>query len=385
MALVDFTSPAATLWYQDKLRALLRQGVDCFKTDFGERIPTDVVWDDGADPERMHNLYAHLYNQAVHDVLVAERGEGEAVLFARSATVGGQTLPVHWGGDSTSSFASMAESLRGGLSLAWSGFAFWSHDIGGFEGTPDPDVFKRWIAFGMLSSHSRFHGSESYRVPWMLDEDEAAPTSGVSVTRRFAELKCRLAPYLLNAGREAHATGLPTMRPMAMAFPDDLACTYLDRQYMLGPDILVAPVLTASGDVDLWLPAGEWAALLTGERVTGGRWLREHHELDSLPVYVRPGAVVPLGARTDRPDTDHLELLTLLVHPTALDGWQRTVEVQGADGRATVFTARREGAAIVVTAPDADGWGAQLVGGERIAAIHGRVRVPLAVMPGEIG
>src|SRR6478609_6379531 len=169
--LFDFTNPEATAWFKEKLRALLDMGVDCFKTDFGERIPTDVVWHDGSDPERMHNYYTHLYNKAVFELLEEVKGEGEAVLFARSATAGGQQFPVHWGGDCESTFVSMAESLRGGLSLAMSGFGFWSHDIGGFEGRPDPAVFKRWIAFGMLSSHSRLHGNHSYRVPWLFDDE----------------------------------------------------------------------------------------------------------------------------------------------------------------------------------------------------------------------
>ena len=155
LAVVDFTNPEAAEWYQGKLRELLRQGVDCFKTDFGERIPTDVVYHDGSDPERMHNYYTYLYNKAVYQVLAEERGKEEAVLFARSATVGGQKFPVHWGGDCNSIYVSMAESLRGGLGLCLSGFGYWSHDIGGFEGTASPDLYKRWLAFGLLSSHSR--------------------------------------------------------------------------------------------------------------------------------------------------------------------------------------------------------------------------------------
>jgi alpha-D-xyloside xylohydrolase len=333
MGLVDFTNPDATRWYQDKLRALVAQGVDAFKTDFGERIPLDVVYADGSAPDRMHNLYTHLYNKAVHDVLVEERGEGEAVLFARSATAGGQSMPVHWGGDSTSTFPSMAETLRGGLSLAMSGFAHWSHDIGGFEGTPDAAVFKRWTAFGLLGTHSRFHGSESYRVPWQFD-DEA-----VEVTRIFTRLKMRLMPYLYQAGLDAAATGVPVMRPLALEFPDDPTTGYLDRQYMLGSDILVAPVFSAGGEVEFYLPAGEWTHLVTGETVTGGGWRREVHGFDSIPVYVRPGAVVPWGARDDRPDYDYLDGLTLRVFP----GGEGTAEVTvtSPDGRSEVFSADR--------------------------------------------
>lgn len=155
MAIVDFTNPYARQWFGEKLRALIDMGVDCFKTDFGERIPTDVVYLDGSDPKRMPNYYSYLYNQTVFHLLEERRGPGEAVVFARSATTGGQQFPVHWDGDCYSDFASMAESLWGGLSLGLSGFGFWSHDIGGFEGTPPTDVYKCWIAFGLLSSHSR--------------------------------------------------------------------------------------------------------------------------------------------------------------------------------------------------------------------------------------
>ncbi|ALX66488.1 alpha-xylosidase [Microbacterium sp. XT11] len=334
MALVDFTNPEATAWYQSKLRALVDQGVDCFKTDFGERIPTDVVWADGSDPERMHNLYTHLYNRAVHEVLVDARGEGEAVLFARSATTGGQSMPVHWGGDSTSTYASMAETLRGGLSLALSGFAFWSHDIGGFEGTPDAGVFKRWTAFGLLGSHSRFHGSGSYRVPWAFDEE------AVEVTRRFTHLKMQLMPYLYQQGLDATTTGVPVLRPMMMEFPDDPAVGYLDRQYMLGSSLLVAPVFDPDGEVEFYLPAGAWTSLLTGESVEGGRWRRETHGFDSLPLYARPGAVIPWGARSDRPDYDYHDGLRLRVFPGGAG--MASVTVTSPDGVARTYTADRE-------------------------------------------
>lgn len=295
MALVDFTNPEATRWFQEHLRGLIAQGVDAIKTDFGERIPIDVVWHDGSDPEAMHHRYTQLYNRAVFEVLEAERGAGEAVLFARSATAGGQSMPVHWGGDNSSSFTSMAESLRGGLSLALSGFGYWSHDIGGFEGDPDPAVFKRWLAFGLLSSHSRLHGSTSYRVPWAFDTgDEAPGQSAVEVARTFAKLKASLRPYLVAAGEEAHRTGTPVMRPMQLAFPSDPAVAYLDRQYLLGPDLLVAPVLSSSGEVEYYLPEGRWTNWFTRETVEGGVWRREQHAFDTVPLWIRGGAVIPV-------------------------------------------------------------------------------------------
>ncbi|MFI2779793.1 alpha-xylosidase [Streptomyces sp. ALB3] len=347
MALVDFTNPAARDWYDDKLRVLLDQGVDCFKTDFGERIPTDVVWHDGSDPQRMHNYYAQIYNRTVFELLEKERGAGEAVLFARSATAGGQQFPVHWGGDCFASFTAMAESLRGGLSLSLSGFGFWSHDIGGFEGTPDPAVFKRWLAFGLLSSHSRLHGNVSYRVPWEFGEE------AVDVTRKFTLLKHRLMPYLYGAAAETHRTGVPMMRPMLVEFPGDPASRTLDRQYMLGPDLLVAPVFTEDGEVEYYVPEGTWTSLLTGERVTGPAWRHETHGFDSLPLLVREGAVLPWGAHDQRPDGDWLDGLTLRVFGTGPD--ERTVTVPDPTGApAATFRVVRDGAGVRVTAEGTD-------------------------------
>ena len=285
MALVDFTNPEATAWYTAKLEALLDDGVDAFKTDFGERIPTDdVVWHSGSDPLREHNYYTSRFNQAVFELLERRQGTGEAVVFARSATAGGQRFPIHWGGDCESTYVAMAQSLRGGLSLTSSGFGYWSHDIGGFEGTPDPTVFKRWTAFGLLSSHSRLHGSSSYRVPWLFDEE------AVEVMREFTLLKQQLLPYLLETAEATTTTGAPVMRSMAMQFPADPACRPLDTQYMLGPDVLVAPVFQESGRVELYLPDGDWVHLIDGEQSAGGRFLSRTYDVHSLGVFARVGS-----------------------------------------------------------------------------------------------
>lgn len=257
MGLVDFTNPAAREWFKDKVKALLNQGVDAIKTDFGERIPRDVVWYDGSPKLSMHNWYTQLYNQAVFEAIEETYGKGNACLYARSATVGGQQQPVHWGGDCESTFNGMAQSLRAGLSLTSSGFGFWSHDIGGFEGAfPDPAVYKRWVAFGMLGSHSRLHGSTVYRVPWLFDEEDekngvalVPGQTAVDVVREFTKLKLELMPYVYQLGLQPHVNGTPVMRSMFVEFPDDPACRTLDRQYMFGPSMLVAPVFTYSGEV----------------------------------------------------------------------------------------------------------------------------------------
>lgn len=249
MGLVDFTNPAAREWFKDKVKALLNQGVDAIKTDFGERIPRDVVWYDGSPKLSMHNWYTQLYNQAVFEAIEETYGKGNACLYARSATVGGQQQPVHWGGDCESTFNGMAQSLRAGLSLTSSGFGFWSHDIGGFEGAfPDPAVYKRWVAFGMLGSHSRLHGSTVYRVPWLFDEEDekngvalVPGQTAVDVVREFTKLKLELMPYVYQLGLQPHVNGTPVMRSMFVEFPDDPACRTLDRQYMFGPSMLVAP------------------------------------------------------------------------------------------------------------------------------------------------
>ncbi len=284
MGIVDFTDKNAVRWYQDKLKALLDIGVDCFKTDFGERIPMeDVVFSDGSDPMRMHNFYTFLYNRAVFELLEKEKGTGEAVLFARSATAGCQRFPVHWGGDCHSDYPSMEQTIRGGLSLMMSGFSYWSHDIGGFEDTSTPDVYKRWAAFGLLSSHSRLHGSSSYRVPWNYDEES------VEVLRHYTELKRSLMPYINKARDEAERYGFPVMRPMVLEFQDDPVCAFLDRQYMLGDKILVAPVFDEDGNAEFYLPEGTWTSIDGKDKrvITTGRFFKEKRGYLEMPVYLK--------------------------------------------------------------------------------------------------
>ncbi|MFD2705860.1 alpha-xylosidase [Salibacterium lacus] len=314
--IVDFTNPDARAWYREKLEALIDMGVDSFKTDFGERIPTDVVYYDGSDPYKMHNYYTQMYNWLVFDLLRGKLGTHQAVLFARSATAGGQQFPVHWGGDCSASFESMGESLRGGLSLTSSGFGYWSHDIGGFENTAAPDLFKRWTAFGLLSSHSRLHGSSSYRVPWLFDEE------AVDVTRFFIKLKHRLMPYIFTSACMTSETGIPLMRPMMMEFPEDPSCTFIDTQYMLGDSILAGPVFNEDGIASTYLPKGTWTNLITNEEIYGGSWIKDAYDYFHLPLFVRENTLLHVGDNEQKPDYDYAEDVTF--HLFALGNNQET-------------------------------------------------------------
>ena len=309
MAIVDFTNPKACEWYAGKLKDLLDMGVDCFKTDFGERIPVDdVVYYDGSDPQKMHNYYTQLYNKLVFETIKGVKGEKEGVVFARSATAGGQQFPVHWGGDCESTYQAMSESLRGGLSLCMSGFGFWSHDIGGFESTSTADVYKRWVAFGLLSSHSRLHGSSSYRVPWLYDEE------AVDVVRYFSKLKCSLMPYLYSMGIKAHEEGIPVMRSMVLEYENDKACSYLDKQYMLGDSVLVAPIFNEEGIAEYYLPEGKWTNYINGKQYEGGRWIKEHHDYLSIPMLIKENSLVAVGSENTKPDYDFRKDVSVLAY-----------------------------------------------------------------------
>ncbi|NCH15753.1 alpha-xylosidase [Cronobacter sakazakii] len=364
--IIDFTNPAACDWYAGHLKRLVGMGVDCFKTDFGERIPTDVVWHSGADPQKMHNHYAFIYNELVWNVLKDTVGEQDAVLFARSASVGAQQFPVHWGGDCYANYESMAESLRGGLSIGLSGFGFWSHDIGGFENTAPAHVYKRWCAFGLLSSHSRLHGSKSYRVPWAYD-DEAC-----DVVRHFTQLKCRLMPYLYRQSVLAHERGTPVMRAMMLEFPDDPACDYLDRQYMLGDSVLVAPVFSEAGDVAFYLPPGRWTHLWHNDELDGGGWHKQRHDFLSLPVYVRDNTLLALGNNEQKPDYPWHEGTAFQLFNLA-DGAEARCDVPAANGE-TVFTlcVKREGKRLMVEGRGhATGWTLCLRNIQQAASVDG--------------
>ncbi|RLM53464.1 alpha-xylosidase [Halobellus sp. Atlit-31R] len=285
-ALVDFTDADAVEWWKDKHRRLLEQGVSVFKTDYGEYVPEDAVFENGKTGKAMHNLYPYLYNEAVYEVVGEVNGSDEALVWGRAAWTGSQAFPMHWGGDPQTSWNGMSAALRGGLSASLSGIAFWSHDIGGFRGTPSTAVYTRWAQFGLLSSNARCHGTTP-REPWAFGDD------AVDTFREYARLRYRLIPYVYTYAEIAARTGLPVVRPLVLEYQDDPTVHRLDTQYLLGADLLVAPVFTDSGTRSVYLPEGEWRDYWTGERYAGEQTVDVDVSLEEMPIFVRAGSVVP--------------------------------------------------------------------------------------------
>jgi alpha-D-xyloside xylohydrolase len=291
-ALVDFTDADAVEWWKQKHRHLLEMGVDVFKTDYGEYVPTDAVFANGKTGKAMHNLYPYLYNEAVYETVGEVNGDDEAIVWGRSAWTGSQQFPMHWGGDPQTTWNGMSAALRGGLSASLSGIAFWSHDIGGFRGRPSDDLYVRWAQFGLLSSNSRCHGTTP-REPWEYGE------TALDIFREYARLRYRLLPYIYTYAEIAAQTGLPVVRPLVLEYQDDPVTHRLDTQYLLGEDILVAPVFEATSTRDVYLPAGEWYHRETDTRYEGKTTISVEAPLDTMPVFYRAGGVVPQRAPTE--------------------------------------------------------------------------------------
>lgn len=288
---IDFTYDKATEWYKGLLRNLLEMGVTCIKTDFGEDIHLDAEYKN-MSPDKLHNLYPLLYQKAAYEATKEVTGDG--IIWARAGWAGCQRYPLHWGGDSACSWDGLAGSLKGGLQLGLSGFAFWSHDVPGFHGVPNfmnsilpEDIYVRWTQFGVFSSHLRYHGSHK-REPWHYPN--IAP-----IIRKWLKLRYQLIPYILEQSEKTTKTGFPVLRALILHHPDDRTCRYIDDQYYFGDNMLVAPVMNSENVRDIYLPEGKWVHFFSKEVFEGERWLKNVLvPLDQMPVFVKQGAEIPM-------------------------------------------------------------------------------------------
>jgi alpha-D-xyloside xylohydrolase len=284
---IDFSNPEGVKWYQERIKGLFDLGASVMKVDFGEGVEPPMEFRE-YDGRQMHNLYPLLYNRAAFEI--TEQTYGRGVIWARSAYAGSQRYPLHWSGDNSANYENMLCSLRGGLSLGLCGFTFWSHDTGGFVGTPSDDLYLRWTQWSIFQSHMRFHGNPPrYREPWNYEEETQA------IVREYLNLRYRLMPYLYTEARAAAEQGLPMMAALLVEFQSDPTVFNIEDQFLCGRHMLVAPILTRHNTREIYLPAGTWYEFWTGERLEGRQWITRTYELDKVPVFVRAGTVIPLG------------------------------------------------------------------------------------------
>ena len=306
-AVIDFSNPEAVRWYQDLLKGLLRQGIRVIKSDFGENAQDSYCYSriDGAD---MHNLYPLMYNRAAYEA-AQEIHPGDSLIWGRSAYAGCQRYPVYWGGDSDSDYNGMYHSLRGGLSLGLSGFPFWSHDVGGYFGTPEKAVYIRWLQFGMFSPLVRFHGT-SAREPWAFGKDAE------DIYRQYAGYRYSLMEYLASEARTCIEEGLPMLRALVLEYPDDPAVRKIDDEYLLGSAILAAPVFSDEPHRTVYLPQGNcWYDFHTGKRYEGGQYLTADTPIEIMPIYYRGGTAVPKTAPLQHVDLNDPQEVVWEIYP----------------------------------------------------------------------
>jgi alpha-D-xyloside xylohydrolase len=285
--LLDFTHPEAYAWWRDRHAELFAAGVDVIKSDFGEQVPVDALAANGDVGARLHNVYSLLYNRCVFEA-TGRYGRGAPVVWGRAGWTGSQRYPVQWGGDPQADWGGLAASIRGGLSWGMSGVPCHGSDVGGFYGAPDAELYLRWLAQAVFSPLLRFHGVGP-REPWAFGP--AAET----IARQLLELRYRLVPYLATVLDESARTGLPVMRAMPLAFPGDRPARAFDTQYLLGPSLLVAPVVRPGGRVEVWLPEGAWYDFWTGAPHVGPGAVTCEAPLDRIPVFGRGGHDISLG------------------------------------------------------------------------------------------
>ena len=293
-AILDFSNPETVDWYQQKIEGLLKQGVSTIKCDFGEAAPYNGFYHSGKGGLYEHNLYPLRYNKALWEV-VERNHPGEGIIWARSAWAGSQRYALHWGGDAATTNTGMLGDLRGGLSFGLSGFSFWSHDMGGFVTASPEDIYRRWLPFGFLSSHTRAHGAPPTE-PWLISE------SFTDAFRACAEMKYKLMPYVWEQAKECSKLGLPMVRALLVEFPHDQGAWYVEDEYMFGSKMLVAPLLESGNSRNVYLPKGKWIDYQTGKVYEGGYQTIEAGEIPCI-ILVKDGSVIPhapLAQRTDQ-------------------------------------------------------------------------------------
>jgi alpha-D-xyloside xylohydrolase len=311
--IIDFSNPEARAWYCEKLSAALRTGASAIKTDFGEGVPEGARYA-CIDGRFFHNLYSLAYNYTAWKA--TKDTTGDDIVWARSGTAGSQRYPLHWGGDSQCTYSGLAGTLRAALSAGMSGISYFSHDIGGFIGKPTPELYVRWAQLGLFSSHARCHGcgDRNSREPWSFGEEAER------IFRKYAKLRYSLMPYIYGSAMRCVEQSLPLARPLVVEYQDDPTVWNMSDEFLFGDGLLIAPIFGEENTRRVYLPEGNWTNWWSRDRICGGQWVEVETDLETLPIFVREGAIIPMGPLMNYVDEKPTERIELLIAPFESDG-----------------------------------------------------------------
>jgi alpha-D-xyloside xylohydrolase len=292
-ALIDFTNPAAKKWWQEQLAKVIEMGADGFKSDDAEgSFLSEVAFAGGQDRHTMRGRYAVEYNRAVAEALREKKGS-DWVNFQRSGTVGSQNVPVFWEGDNDATFSEangLPSVVTAALNAGMSGLSLLISDLGGYNKPARYDgdgvLFARWTQFSAFSPGMEVM-SQMNLGPWDYGDEV------LRIFRQYSVLHMSLFPYRYAAAMESRQSGMPMMRALVLMHQDDREARESVSEYYFGPDLLVAPVLSAVTQRAVYLPEGDWVDYWTGECYARRRTLTVNAPLDRIPLFVRAGAVLP--------------------------------------------------------------------------------------------
>jgi alpha-glucosidase len=293
---LDFSNDSARIWYIEKMKPLIEAGVDAWWNDEGESYYSLYYW----------------WNKAECDLLAQTRSNERHFSINRAFSPGNQRLGYcAWNGDTKADWKGLSRTVSDILNWSLAGMYYGSCDIGGFHGTPTKENLIRWhqaaVFFPIMRSHSDLKTLPHF--PWLWGED------GENAMRKANNLRYRLLPYIYSLGHEAYNTGAPIVRPLLMEYPDDAEVVNLSDEMLLGKGLLVAPILTAGGKREVYLPKGAWYDFFSNKVIKGAQHFQVTKQLDEIPVYVAAGTILPLGPELPYSEYDSIVPLEIRVYP----------------------------------------------------------------------
>jgi alpha-D-xyloside xylohydrolase len=336
--LIDATNPAARKWFWEKARDnVLSKGFDYPWLDETEPdlVPDGFFYSIGSG-DRYHNLFPLLHVEGVADNMRAWKPNKRVMILSRAAYLGAQrTGALFWSSDTYPTWEGLQRQIPTGLNMTASGIAYWGNDIGGWQSPANtttatkaplldpsdardtvgnfhdyPELMTRWFQYGTFTPTLRLHGNRKATEIWSFGKQAETQLA------RFNELRYQLIPYIYSLAKSTYDNGAPFMRPLWMDFPNDPNVANVGTQYMFGPAFLVAPV-TEQGQTqkDVYLPAGsDWYNYWTNEKLAGGRWVKVAAPIEQIPLFVRAGSIIPIGAPVQSTATRQA-IAQILVYP----------------------------------------------------------------------